>query len=123
MKIASISILISAAVMISGCSLNDRSDDLDPKEASAVLLQVAQNQERHYLNHDTFTSDLTKLGFPTDPYMTESGLYIVTVTSADHQNFEAKAKFLGDADETYKCLELSITGSGSKHSAPRADCW
>ena len=32
-------------------------------EAKAALLQIATNQERFYLNNNTYTNDMTQLGF------------------------------------------------------------
>ena len=39
-------------------------------EAKAALLRIATNQERFYLNNNTFTQDLTALGFATTPTWT-----------------------------------------------------
>ena len=39
-------------------------------EAKAALLQIATNQERFYLQNNTFTKDLTTLGFSTTPTFT-----------------------------------------------------
>ena len=39
-------------------------------EAKAILLEIAQNQERFYLNNNTFTTDMTQLGFSSSPATT-----------------------------------------------------
>lgn len=93
-------------------------------EAKAALLQIATNQERHYLQNNTFTTDMTKLGFSTaSNYETGSGAYIVDVTSADATGYEAIATFQGDGNEADKCKTFEINAAGEKTSAPYDDCW
>ena len=93
-------------------------------EAKAALLKLAQNQERFYLNNNTFTDDLTRLGFQTDDNdVTDSGSYSVSVTAADASNFTAVATYLKDDNERTKCLTFSITGADLRTSGPDGDCW
>ena len=92
-------------------------------EAKAALLQIATNQERHYLNNNVFTTDMTRLGFAQSPFTTDSGAYIVTVTAANAANFTAQAVYQLGGDEAGRCGTFTINGTGDKTSAPRADCW
>ncbi len=92
-------------------------------EARAALLQVATNQERFYLNNNTFSLDMTQLGFSQDPFTTESDSYIVDVTAATPSNFSATATFLLGGAESTKCLTFTIDGRGVKTSGPDTDCW
>ncbi|HSG97714.1 MAG TPA: type IV pilin protein [Woeseiaceae bacterium] len=93
-------------------------------EARAALLRLAVNQERFYLNNNTFTSDLTSLGFSTTPTAdTESGYYRVTVTAANASNFAATATYLLGGSEAAKCNVFTIDGRGAKTSDPDTDCW
>jgi type IV pilus assembly protein PilE len=39
-------------------------------EARAALLRLATNQERFYLNNNTFTADMTQIGFSSSPFTT-----------------------------------------------------
>ena len=57
-------------------------------EAKAALLQIATNQERFYLNNNTFTLDMTDLGFSADPFTTDTGSYVIDVTSAECDEFQ-----------------------------------
>lgn len=93
-------------------------------EAKAALLQIATNQERFYLQNNTFTTDLTVLGFATTPtFTTATGSYTVTVPSADASNFSATATYVPSDAEAGKCKVFSITGAGVKASTPDTNCW
>ena len=92
-------------------------------EARAALLMLATNQERFYIGNNTFSSDLTQLGFSTSPATTETGYYRIEITDADAQNFSATATYLRGGNEAEKCATFTIDGRGTKTSAPEADCW
>ena len=93
-------------------------------EARAALLQIATNQERHYLNNNTYTADLTELGFDVaGVFTTETGSYDVRVTAANAVSFTATATFLRGGNEAAVCGTFQIDASGTKTSAPQGDCW
>jgi type IV pilus assembly protein PilE len=92
-------------------------------EAKAALLQIATNQERQYLQNNTFTQDLTTLGFTFDPFTTASGSYVIAVSAADAANFTATATFQLGGTEATKCNVFTLTGAGVRSSTPDADCW
>lgn len=92
-------------------------------EARAALLQIATNQERFYLQNNTFTTDLTQLGFSASPFTTDTGSYQVQVTAADAANFTATASYILGGTEAGKCLNFTVDGRGIKTSDPDPDCW
>jgi type IV pilus assembly protein PilE len=92
-------------------------------EARAALLMIATNQERFYIGNNTFTTDLTQLGFSSSPATTETGYYRIAVTSANGNNFTATATYLQGGNEANKCATFTIDGRGSKTSTPEPDCW
>jgi type IV pilus assembly protein PilE len=93
-------------------------------EAKAALLQVATNQERVYLQSNSYTRDMVKLGFPSaDCNSTGSATYQVCVTAADAESFTAVATYQKTDSEASKCRTLQIDGRGVKTSGPLADCW
>lgn len=94
-------------------------------EARAALLQLATNQERFYLNNNTFTQDLTALGFSATPTVdTPTGYYTIQVTAADATNFTATATYLQGGSEASKCASFTIDGRGLKTSDPPGNnCW
>ena len=93
-------------------------------EAKAALLQIATNQERVYLNTNSYTTDMTQLGFPVaNNFQTDSGSYVVDVGAADANNFTATATYQNADNEAGKCLTFQIDGRGQRTSAPLGDCW
>jgi len=85
---------------------------------------VAQNQERFYLQNNTYTTDMTQLGFPmVGGYITDTESYSVSVTAADANDFAATATYQNADDEAGKCQTFNIDGRGGKTSAPYDDCW
>ena len=93
-------------------------------EARAALLRLAVNQERFYLNNNTFTADLTQLGFGTTPtWESETGYYEIEVTAADTSNYTASATYLQGGREATRCLTFTINGREVKTSAPDTNCW
>ena len=93
-------------------------------EAISALLQVATNQERFYLNNQTYTTNLTNLGFPTSPWTTETGSYRIRVLPGANQNqFVAEADYQRTGSEESKCNIYTINSAGVKASTPETDCW
>lgn len=93
-------------------------------EAKSALLQIATMQERFYLQNNTYTADMTKLGFPVATnFLTDSESYRVSVTSANASAFSATATYQKADAEAGKCATFSIDGAGSKSSTPFDDCW
>ena len=93
-------------------------------EARSALLQIATQQERHYLSNNTYTQDMTRLGFANAGCNTTSGgTYQVCVTAANANTYFATATYQNNDRERNKCLTFRINGAGVKTSAPEADCW
>jgi type IV pilus assembly protein PilE len=93
-------------------------------EAKAALLQVATNQERVYLHSNSYTTDMSRLGFANaDCNPTDSAAYQVCVTAADANTFTAVATYQRADAEASKCLTFRIDGRGIKSSGPDSDCW
>ena len=93
-------------------------------EAKAALLQIAQNQERFYLQNNTYTLDMTQLGFPDAAgFITDTESYSVSVTAADANDFTAVATYQKADAEAGKCQTFNIDGRGGKTSGPDPDCW
>lgn len=92
-------------------------------EAMSTLLQIATEQERYYLNNNTYAADLTDLGFASDPFLTQSGTYSIDITAADANTYTAQADYQLTDEEQGKCNLFTIVASGAKASDPQADCW
>lgn len=116
-------VIIAILAMVSYPSYREFAARAKRNEAKAALLKIATNQERFYLQNSTFTTDMTVLGFPNDPFTTDSSSYMVWVIAADASNFTAVADYQPTDAETAKCDTFNIDGRGTKTSLPYTDCW
>jgi type IV pilus assembly protein PilE len=90
-------------------------------EARALLLRIAVDQERFYLQNNTFGT-MTQLQYD-EPQITDSDAYSVTITANTASNFSATATYQLGGEEADKCLTFTIDGRGTKTSGPYTDCW
>ncbi|WP_199609380.1 type IV pilin protein [Flocculibacter collagenilyticus] len=100
-------------------------------EAMIELISAANMQEQFFADFRTYTTDLTQLGYPADPFITESGYYSISVvTDAQDidQEFVIQAKALGSqaaADSDCKIFTIDNIGrkSANNGSATNNNCW
>ena len=117
-------VIISILTAIAYPGYQQYSQRAKRNEAKACLLQIATLQERQYLQNNTYTADMTDLGFAAAANnLTDSGTYICTVTAANANTFTATATYQRGDGEAAKCLTFGIDGRGQKTSAPSPDCW
>ncbi len=90
-------------------------------EARALLLRIAVDQERFYLQNNTF-GDMADLQYD-EPQITDSEAYSVTITSNDASDFSVTATYQLGGEEADKCLTFTLDGRGTKTSLPYTDCW
>ena len=99
-------------------------------EAKTALLRLAANQERHYLQNNTYTDDLALLGFGTGA--SDNGVYTLSVPIADTTTYQAIAVptpggGLNDIDmsQDEACARLTIDAAGQRGAFPDPDgiCW
>ena len=99
-------------------------------EAKTALLRLAANQERHYLQHNTYTDDLAALGFAAG--VSDNGVYTLTVPTADASSFEAVALPTPggglngvDMSRDGTCARFTIDAAGRRSAFPDPDdtCW
>jgi len=93
-------------------------------EAKAALLKIATNQERFYLNNNSYTLDMTQLGFSgSDDVISDSKAYSIDVGTANSNTFTATATYTKADGEARKCLTFTIDARGARASEPDPDCW
>lgn len=97
-------------------------------EPQRELVRLASLQEQYFIDHRTYTTDMTKLGASASPYITESGKYsIAGVIGASGGvsgvTFTLTATALGSqASSDSSCATLSINETGQK-TATSSSCW
>jgi type IV pilus assembly protein PilE len=94
-------------------------------EAMSALLRIATEQERYYLDNNNYTTDLTDLGFDSDPLLTESGTYQIDLSSDDPTStYTATADYQLSDEENAKCATFTITAEGERSSTgDGTNCW
>lgn len=99
-------------------------------EAKTALLRLATNQERFYLQNNTFTTNLVALGFTGG--VSAEGVYTLAVPVADTVTYQATAvptvgggpngiNMVADVE----CSQFSIDSFGVRAATPDPDtrCW
>ncbi len=90
-------------------------------EARALLLRIAVDQVRFYLQNNPFGT-MTQLQYD-EPQITDSEAYSVTITTNNASNFSVTATYQLGGEEADKCLTFTLDGRGTKTSLPYTDCW
>ena len=117
-------VIVSILAAISYPSYREFAARAKRNEAKAALLKLAVNQERAYLQNNSFTNDLTVLGFSSTPtFRTDTGSYIITIPNANAAGFTATATYQLGGAESLKCNVFTIDGRGVKTSGPDTNCW
>ena len=90
-------------------------------EATDALIRLASNQERFYLQNNSYSADVTELGFGGG--LTDGAYYTISVTAADRQGFTARAApVAGGGMDGDQCSWFEIDEAGDK-SAAHTGCW
>lgn len=123
MELMIVVVIVSILAVVGYPNYRDYAARAKRNEAKSALLQIATQQERFYLQNNTYTNDMTKLGFPTSPYKTPSKSYNVSISGATPNNYKAVAKYLNNDKEKTRCETFEIDGNMVKKSLPLLDCW
>ena len=123
-------VIISILTMIAVPSYRQYTERAQRTEAKNALLQLANNQERFYLQNNTYTDDLALLGFAAGT--SEKGVYTLTVPVANANAYQATAVptpggGVNGKDQTSDddCASFSINAQGVRTATPDPDnkCW
>ncbi len=88
-------------------------------EAQRELMRIANLQEQYFIDHRTYTADLTKLNL-ANPYVTESTNYSISATG-DASGFKLTANAQNYQSSDTGCTKISITHTGAKPDGET--CW
>jgi type IV pilus assembly protein PilE len=99
-------------------------------EAKSALLQLATNQERFYLQNNTYTNNLAALGFAGG--ISENGVYTLAIPLANAITYQATAVPTPgggvngkDQSTDGECQQFGVNSQGLKTAAPDPNtaCW
>jgi len=94
-------------------------------EAKAALQEAMNRQERQYTTTNSYTDDMTNLGYANDPFVTEEGWYQVDGVQCgaglgDCVSLTATA--LGDQAND-SCGNFTLDSRGNRTVSGSGDCW
>lgn len=98
----------------------------------ALLAEAAARQERLYSDTNSFTADMTALGFAADPVVSDGGLYQVDGAACTDGTlascFTLTATAIGNQTEDTRCATMSLDSLGRRSAAASggaasAECW
>jgi type IV pilus assembly protein PilE len=128
-----IELLIGIAIMgilasVAYPSYTDYVTKSNRTEAQRELARIANLQEQYFIDHRTYTTDMTLLGMKADPYITESENYSIDSTigslngvSGTTFTLTATAKKSQLSKDT-ACTTLTIDEKGKK-LGESTTCW
>ena len=97
-------------------------------DATEALLRIADRQTRHYLQNNTYTTDLTELGF--NGTASTNGYYTLAIVNADATGYTATAVPNGmpqSADDDCQSFSVNSLGVRTATDGGGADnteeCW
>ena len=117
-------VIIGALAAIAYPNYRDFTDRARRNEAKALLMEIAVNQERFYLQNSRY-GNLGELGYGGPTVDTDSGAYTAVVgpNPTWEENFAAIANYNLGGNEAGKCQVFTLDGRGNQGSFPDGDCW
>ena len=119
-------VVVSIMGIIAVPSYRDYMQRAQRVDATSTLLRVAANQERFYLQNNTYTNNLVAVGVDATG-VTDKGLYQIDIPVANALTFTVRAVPAGgspmNADDD--CQTFTLTAQGVRNTAPSPvdDCW
>ena len=117
-------VIVGILAAIAYPNYRDFTDRARRNEAKALLMEIAVNQERFYLQNNRY-GNLIELGYGGVTVDTDSGAYTAVVgpNPAWEVNFAAVANYNLGGNEAGKCQVFTLDGRGNQASGPLGDCW
>jgi type IV pilus assembly protein PilE len=113
--VAIVSVLATLAVPIYTMQVNK----VRRAEAQALLLEVASREEQFYLDNKTYTTDMTDLGYTSDPVSSDNGFYRIDVaagaTGSIESSFLATATRAGAQLSDTACGDFTLDSLSRRH--------
>ncbi len=91
-------------------------------EGRNFLLEAANREERFFADNNTYTDDMTDLGYAADPAVSEHGYYSLDAV-ADATSYTLTVTAQGVQAVDTDCSDLGLTSTGSKTATGGGSCW
>lgn len=96
-------------------------------EGRAFVMEIMQRQEKYYTENNTYTTNLTQLGYSSSTPSSERSYYTVTATAASDgiaNNVVLTAAPTGSQTADTECGSFIMNSTGAKStSTSSTTCW
>ncbi len=94
-------------------------------DATAMLVDVANEQQRFRSEQNRYARSMTELGYDNDPMPSKEGLYRITVNNPTASTYVLTAEpTAGEAQESdTECGAFTLRSNGVKGSDGGIECW
>lgn len=119
-------VIIGIIVAVAYPAYNDQVRKARRAEAKSALQQGINRQERHYTNNNTYTTDMTDLGYSADPFITDKGWYSVTAAACGGATIAQCVELTAvpQKDQTNdSCGTLTFNSRGQSGASGSGSCW
>ncbi len=117
--------IVGALAVLAYPSYREYSARAQRTEARSMLLRVAADQEKFYLQNATYANTMTSFGYANNAVPTDTGKYEISITNGDAAGFTVRADYQIPDSEAAKCDWFEIDDTGDRRSGPMApdECW
>ena len=122
-------VIVGVLLMVAMPSYEDSMQKGRRSDAKSALIDVANRQESFMLDNNTYTTDLTNLGFTESPFVSEEEHYSVRAATCAAAGIDRCYRIIASArDESPqrkdKCGSFILESGGAKSvSGSGSDCW
>ena len=90
-----------------------------------MLLRIAADQEKFYLQNSTYANTMTAFGYASNAVPTDTGKYEISITAGNAADFTVRADYQNADAEAGKCSWFELDARGTRTSGPMGpdECW
>lgn len=96
-------------------------------EGKSLIMEIMQRQEKYYTENNTYTTNLTLLGYSSSTVISEQGYYSLTAAAAADgiiNNVILTAQPIGSQASDSECGSFIMNSNGQKTtSTSSTTCW
>lgn len=94
-------------------------------DAITILTELAGEQQRFFSERNRYATSMVEMGYPTDPLISEEGLYAVSVENPTETSYIlTAAPVAGEAQQNdTECGAFTLNSGGVKGSENGVECW
>ncbi len=118
-------VIIGTLAVLAYPNYREYSSRAQRTEARSMLLRIAADQEKFYLQNSTYANTMTAFGYASNAVSTDTGKYVISITAGNAADFTVRADYQNADAEAGKCSWFELDARGTTTSGPMApdECW